>query len=136
MISLLICGLLFPLLVTGLAQVLFPSQANGSITRIGSKGGSTDIAQDFTTNDTLGIFFHSRPSNMSASGVDPDITLEDALSQIPRISSVTGIPILSLTELVNQHVQRTFVFSGDAYVNVLQLNLALIQTFPYYQSHR
>ena len=73
---------------------------------------------------------------MSASKVDPDITLEDALSQVPRISGVTGIAAELIIQLVNQHEQHTFGFLGEAYVNVLQLNLALIQTFPYYQSYR
>ena len=68
-ISLLICGLFFPLLVTGIGQVLFPYQANGEIVQLNGKDvGSNLIAQNFT----LPIFFH--PRNDSASGVDPDIT--------------------------------------------------------------
>ena len=129
-VSMILCGLVFPLVITGLAQVLFPLQANGSIATLdGRKVGSNLIAQDFT-NDKRGIFFHPRPSNMSASGVDPDITLQDALSQIPRISSATGVSVDSLQEVVNQNVQHTFFLIGDPYVNVVRLNLVLIQTFP------
>ena len=132
-LSLILCGLIFPLLVTGLAQALFPSQANGSITTIGGRHvGSSLIAQSFNQS----FFFHPRPSNVSASGVDPDITLQDALSQIPRISDATGIPRDQLQRIVNDNVQRTFWFMGDPYVNVLHLNQVLIATYPFYQAYR
>src|SRR5664280_2674176 len=73
LVSLLICGLIFPLVVTGIAQVFFPYQANGEIVQLNGKSvGSNLIAQNFS----LPIFFH--PRNDSASGVDPDITLKDA----------------------------------------------------------
>lgn len=125
-ISLVLCGLVFPLVVTGLAQVLFPSQANGSIVSLnGRRVGSNMIAQSFCQP----FFFHPRASNVSASGVDPDIPLQDALSQIPRISAITGIPPDNLKRIVNQNVQRTFWLVGDPYVNVLQLNTLLIQNF-------
>src|SRR5438105_15580360 len=88
----LLCGFAFPLLVTGFAQVILHDQANGSIAHLnGSNGrsvGSYLIAQNFSSP----FFFHSRNVTLSASGVDPDITLEDALSQIPRISGATNIP--------------------------------------------
>jgi K+-transporting ATPase ATPase C chain len=124
-ISLLICGLFFPLLVTGIAQVFFPYQANGEIVQLNGKTiGSNLIAQNFT----LPIFFH--PRNDSASGVDPDITLQDAYSQIPRISNATGIPADSLTYIVNQNQEGTLWIFGSPYVNVLRINLALIKEYP------
>ena len=49
-VSLLICGLFFPLLVTGIAQVFFPYQANGEIVQLNGKAvGSNLIAQNFHT---------------------------------------------------------------------------------------
>jgi potassium-transporting ATPase KdpC subunit len=125
LLSLLICGIFFPLLVTGLAQVFFPNQANGEIVQFnGQAVGSNLIAQNFT----LPIFFH--PRNDSASGVDPHITLEDAYSQISRIQNATGISQDLLTQIVNENKEGTYWIFGSPYVNVLRLNLALIKTYP------
>jgi len=122
-ISLVLCGLVFPLVVTGIAQVFFPSQANGSLVQFhGKYVGSNLIAQNFS----LPIFFH--PRNDSASGVDPDITIQDANSQIPRITSATGISVDVLQQIVNQNEEGTFWIFGTPYVNVLRINLVLIQT--------
>jgi K+-transporting ATPase ATPase C chain len=125
LLSLLICGIVFPLLVTGLAQIFFPNQANGEIVQLnGQPVGSNLIAQNFT----LPIFFH--PRNDSASGVDPDITIQDAYSQISRIQNATGIPIEALTQIVNQNTDGTYWIFGSPYVNVLRLNLALVKAYP------
>src|SRR5713101_6592850 len=94
-ISLILCGLVFPLVITGFAQLIFPSQANGSLVQLNGKAvGSSLIAQNFS----LPIFFH--PRNDSASGVDSDITVQDAYSQIPRINSATSISVDMLQEIV------------------------------------
>jgi potassium-transporting ATPase KdpC subunit len=53
-------GLLFPLLITGLSQILFPKQANGElVTKDGRAVGSRLIGQSFSSPG----YFHSRPSN-------------------------------------------------------------------------
>jgi len=127
LVSLLLCGLIFPLVVTGVAQVLLPYQANGDIVNLhGRNVGSILIAQDFESP----MFFHSRNATLSASGVDPDITLQDAYSQITRINNATGIPSDDLKLLVDQNIERTMWIVGDPYVNVLNLNLLLIEKYP------
>ena len=124
-ISLILCGLVFPIVVTGLAQVLMPYQANGELIQYrGRYAGSILVAENFTSP----MFFH--PWNASASGVDPDITLQDAYSQILRIHTATGIPSDALKQIVDANVERTLWVTGDPYVNVLRLNLILTQEYP------
>ena len=128
-VSLLLSGLVFPLVVTGFAQVLLHDQANGSLAHLNGSNSKTVGSYIVAQNFSQPFFFHSRNVTLSASGVDPDITLQDALSQVPRISAATNITQSNLSNLVSQNIERTSLVFGDEYVNVLRLNLALIQNF-------
>jgi potassium-transporting ATPase KdpC subunit len=62
----------------------------------------------------------------SASGLDPDITPQDADAEIPMVSRSTGLSPSRLRSLVNQNTQGMQLgFLGSPFVNVLQLNEAL-----------
>src|SRR2546428_12104323 len=100
-ISMILCGLVFPLVVTGFAQVLLSDQANGSMAHLNGNNGKAVGSYLIAQNFSLRFFFHSRNVTLSASGVDPDIMLDDALSQIPRIASATNITQGDLSSLVN-----------------------------------
>jgi K+-transporting ATPase ATPase C chain len=61
-------GIIYPLVVTGLAQVMFPSQADGDLIRAqGKLIGSHLIGQPFSASG----YFDSRPSAAGAMGYDP-----------------------------------------------------------------
>jgi potassium-transporting ATPase KdpC subunit len=179
----LITGLAYPLAMTGVAEVIFPYQAQGSlIEKDGKVVGSALIGQVFTDDK----YFHGRPSatnapdpkdatktvdapynavnsmgsnlgptnkalidrvkgdldklkaenpstpvpidlvTTSASGLDPDISPEAALFQVPRVAKARKMPEERVRALVADHVQgRTLGLLGEPRVNVLQLNLAL-----------
>jgi K+-transporting ATPase ATPase C chain len=178
-----ITGLIYPLAVTGFAQVLFPRQANGSlVVADGKVVGSSLIGQVFSEDR----YFQGRPSATSApdpkdpsktvdapynaansggsnlgptskalmervktdvearkgqnpnakvptdlvttsgSGLDPHISPEAALFQVPRVAKARNMPETRLRDLVNQHIEgRTLGFLGEPRVNVLALNMAL-----------
>ena len=126
-VSLLLCGFLFPLVVTGVAQLVFPYQANGELASLNGHTVGSVVAVN-STDYTLPIFFHLR--NDSASGFDPDITLQDAQSQIPGISNATGISASTLQGIVNQNTEGVWWIFGSPYVNVQKVNLLLINDFP------
>jgi potassium-transporting ATPase KdpC subunit len=180
-----ITGLVYPLAMTGIAQVLFPRQAQGSlIERNGVVVGSELVGQVFESDK----YFHGRPSattapdpndstktvpapynaansggsnlgpsnkalvdrvqgdmdklkqenpsapvpadlvTTSASGLDPHISPEAALFQVPRIAKARNLPEDRIRELVSDHTEGRFLgLLGEPRVNVLLLNLALDQ---------
>jgi potassium-transporting ATPase KdpC subunit len=64
----------------------------------------------------------------SASGLDPDITPQDAVAEIPMVSKATGIPPARLRRLISEQTQGMQLgFLGSPFVNVLQLNEALLK---------
>jgi potassium-transporting ATPase KdpC subunit len=179
----LITGLGYPLAMTGLSQVIFPYQSQGSlIERDGKVIGSELIGQTFVGDH----YFHGRPSattgpdpadpsksvsqpynaensggsnlgptnkalidrvkadvetlkqenpsqpvpldlvTTSGSGLDPHISPEAALFQVPRVAKARNLAEDRVRQLVSENTEgRTFGILGEPRVNVLALNLAL-----------
>jgi K+-transporting ATPase ATPase C chain len=64
----------------------------------------------------------------SGSGYDPDITAADATAEIPMVYAATGISPSTLAALIaRQNHGAQFGFLGSSYINVLQLNEALVK---------
>ena len=173
----LMTGLVFPAVVTGIAQVTMPGTANGSLIRDGDRIiGSELIAQGFVGP----AYFHPRPSaagqgydasasagtnlapgskalrdaiaarvtearaqgltgdlvppdlvTTSASGLDPDLSPEAALSQIHRVAAARSVDEGRLRALVAEQVERPLLgIIGEPRVNVLLLNRQLDRIAP------
>ncbi len=83
----------------------------------------------------LVAYWHKRGVNptpdlvtTSGSGLDPDITPQDAIVQIPMVSSATGISPSALRSLIAKETNGAELgFLGSSYIDVLQLNEALAQ---------
>lgn len=160
----LLTGIVYPAVMTAVAQLIFPSQANGSrVLQNGKLIGSDLLAQkfnspryfwprpsaaDFATvpsgasnkgpisadlkksiDERRGKFGNDAPVDLltaSASGLDPHISPEAALQQIPRIADSRNMPPQKIEELVDQITESPQLgFLGEPRVNVLRLNLAL-----------
>lgn len=143
-----ICGGLYPGLITLVSEVFFSEKAHGSLMTVEEKVvGSKLLAQKFSQED----FFHSRPSaanyatvssgashlsvtmkkgegeTTSGSGLDPHITPDSARSQVLRVSLARGVESQKLFALIDQHTEKaTLGIWGQPRVNVLDLNLAIM----------
>ena len=176
-----VLGLAYPLFITGIAQLLFPHQANGSLILKGGRViGSELIGQTFTSDK----YFHPRPSaagsgydatasggsnlaqsnaklaqriqadidslrqtgaaqpvpidmvTSSASGLDPDITPDNAYYQASRISVARKLSEEAVRDLIKAHItSRDIGIFGEPRVNVLELNLALDEASPTQKDH-
>jgi len=175
LLAVICCGL-YPLAVTGVGQLFFPKQANGSLLRdkSGAVIGSALLGQNFN-GDT---YFNPRPSaagaagydptgssgtnygptsqklidsikqrvsdyrkannlpdtqpvpadavTSSASGLDPHISVKNALLQLPRVAEKRGLPVDKVRALVESHTDGRFLgLLGEPGVNIVTLNLAL-----------
>ena len=62
----------------------------------------------------------------SGSGLDPDISLANALRQAPAVAAARHLPATAVTSLVEKLAHHAFLgIIGTSHVNVLELNLAL-----------
>jgi len=100
----LITGLVYPLTITGIAGVVFPDQAQGSlVTRNGQVIGSSLIGQSFTSDK----YFHGRPSaTLGPDPADPSKTTSVPYNAAASSGSNLGPTSKSLIERVQGYVDR------------------------------
>jgi potassium-transporting ATPase KdpC subunit len=112
----LITGLIYPLAMTGLAQVLFPRQANGSlIERDGKVVGSELIGQLFTGDR----YFRGRPSATTKPDPnDPSRTIEAPYNAANSMGSNLGPTNKALVDRVKEQVAGLQQQNGSASVPI------------------
>ncbi len=125
LIMAIICGILFPVVVTGIGQTVFPYQANGELAQV----NNTTIGSYLIGQSANGSSYLFNIRNNSASGVDPDITVASALSQANTIHNSTNISLAFLDGMIHNNTKYSLFFFGTAYVNALNLNIMLIEHF-------
>jgi potassium-transporting ATPase KdpC subunit len=97
----LLCGLAYPLAVTGIAQLAFGDQADGSLVRRdGEVVGSSLIGQTFTGEE----YFHGRPSAAGAAAAGAEGSDPDDLTQVASGASNLGPTNPELLDTVAERV--------------------------------
>jgi potassium-transporting ATPase KdpC subunit len=71
LVTVVVLGIVYPLVMTGIAQVAFPNQANGSLVLVGGKVVGSDIIGQLWTKPQ---YFAGRPSAAGKNGYDPTAT--------------------------------------------------------------
>ena len=90
-----------------------------------------DAAQFRKDNPTFRDAIPADAITASGSGLDPEITPANALAQVARVAEARGTGAAAVERLVAERTQgRVLGVLGEPRVNVLELNLALDQTFP------
>jgi potassium-transporting ATPase KdpC subunit len=110
-----------------------PGVLNGGETGASNLGPRSKVLLSNTKE--LVAYWHARGVNptpdlvtTSGSGIDPDITAADALAQIPMVSNATGLAPGTLRALIDRENNSAQLgFLGSSYINVLQLNEALVK---------
>jgi potassium-transporting ATPase KdpC subunit len=114
--------------IPGKPKVLNPGESGGT-----SLGPRSKVLLQNT--EELVAYWHGRGVDptpdlvtTSGSGYDPDIMPQDATAQIPMVSRATGISPSRLRSLIAQNTNSEQLgFLGSSYINVLQLNEALVK---------
>ena len=111
-----ITGLIYPLVMTGLAGVLFPYQAQGSlIVKDGKMIGSELIGQQFTSDK----YFHSRPSATTAPDPqDPSKTVSAPYNAVNSMGSNLGPTNKALIDRVTADLDKLKQENASAQVPI------------------
>jgi K+-transporting ATPase ATPase C chain len=99
-------GIVYPLAITGVAQLALPTQANGSvIERDGTVIGSALIGQNFASDR----YFHGRPSATTGSDpADPSKTVDAPYNASNSMGSNLGPTSKRLVDRVNAAIEAEF----------------------------
>jgi len=105
-------GLVYPLVMTGVAEVIFPNQAHGSlIEKDGKVVGSALIGQSFTSDR----YFHSRPSaSLGPDPSDPSKTISAPYNAANSGGSNLGPTSRALIERISVDVDRLKQENGSS----------------------
>lgn len=86
-VLLLLCGIIYPLAITGIGQLMFNKQANGSIVSYNGKAiGSSLIGQNFTDKR----FFYGRVSSINYNTYTKADTIKDKNSNVKYTGAASG----------------------------------------------